>query len=298
MLKWLPDVSPDDRAVDVAARALAGRLDAVRRYLRRSARAAEAEDVHQLRVWARRADAALRLYADLLPRRRAKWFRRWLKRLRRAAGRVRDSDVFARRLTGPHEPWPARLVAARRRGHRKIRRLADRLDNGRRLRRRTARLLDRMGDRPAGATVRFGEWARASLRPLAASFFAAVPGEAADDAALHRFRIRGKQLRYGMELLAGAFPPAFRGELYPLVRELQERLGLVNDLATARRRLEEWLAGSGNPATVSHLRRRLEAAGEELVRAREDFRRWWTPEVRDALRGRFDELLGTPQPTG
>src|SRR4051812_15089072 len=123
MPKWLPDVSPDDRAVDVAARALAGRLDAVRRYLKRAARSAEPGDVHQLRVWARRADAALALYADLLPPRRVKWLVKWLKRLRRAAGRVRDSDVFALRVSEPGGGAPGRLRADRRRGHKQIRRL-------------------------------------------------------------------------------------------------------------------------------------------------------------------------------
>ena len=88
MDKWLPDVSPDDRAVAVAARALAGRLDAVRRHLKRAAAGAGTEDIHQLRVWARRADAALRLYADLLPPKRLKWFRKWL---RRSAGRPAGS---------------------------------------------------------------------------------------------------------------------------------------------------------------------------------------------------------------
>ena len=70
MTKWLPNVSPDDRAVDVAARALATRLDAVRQYLKRVAIVAATADIHQLRVWSRRADATLSLYGDLIPRRR------------------------------------------------------------------------------------------------------------------------------------------------------------------------------------------------------------------------------------
>ena len=87
MTKWLPNVSPDDRAVDVAARALATRLDAVRQYLKRVAIVAATADIHQLRVWSRRADATLSLYGDLIPRRRLQWFRKWMRRLRRAAGR-------------------------------------------------------------------------------------------------------------------------------------------------------------------------------------------------------------------
>jgi CHAD domain-containing protein len=294
MIKWLPDVSPDDRSVDVAGRALAGRLDAVRKYLKRAAKGHGPEDVHQLRVWARRSDAALNLYADLLPGTHLRWFRKWLKRLRKAAGKVRDSDVLARYIAEPNGRTPVQLTSDRRRGQRKIHRLAQRLDNGRRLKRRTRRLLHSMARAHAGTTERFGERARNSLRPLVDAFFAASPGEGAEDAALHRFRIRGKELRYAMELLAGAFTPAFREDLYPPISELQERLGRVNDLVTACRRLEEWLANSGDPATVSRLQRRLADVREELVRAKADFHQWWTSELRNGLRARFEEVVGSP----
>jgi CHAD domain-containing protein len=293
MPKWLPDVSPDDRTADVAARALAGRLESVRRYLKRVVKSADAEDAHQLRVWARRADAALRLYADLLPANDVRWFGKRLKRLRKAAGRVRDSDVLARQLAGPEDRRPDQLRADRRRGMKKVRQLAVRLYGSRRLRRRTRKLLARVGDKLAGVE-RFADRARYSLRPLVETFFAACPAAGADVAALHRFRIRGKELRYALELLAGAFPHAFRNDLYPVVAALQERLGLVNDLATAQRRLAEWLSATGDPAIISHLHRRLAAIGEELVRARADFYGWWTPELREGLRRQIDEFLGSP----
>jgi CHAD domain-containing protein len=294
MVKWLPDVSPGDRAVDVAARTLAVRLDAVRRYLKRAARTRDPEDVHQLRVWSRRADAALDLFADLLPRDQLRWFREWTRRLRRAAGRARDADVLARHVAEPGATGPALFSADRRRGLKKIRALARRLNGGRRLKRRTRKMLDRMGRKNAVPAMRFGELARARLTPAVAEFFDAAPTRGADDPALHRFRIRGKRLRYAIELFAGAFPPALRDELYPQVAALQERLGRVNDLATAQARLGKWLADTGDPATVSHLRRRLTAVGEELVRARAEFWGWWTPELRDGLRGRFGQVLGQP----
>jgi CHAD domain-containing protein len=290
MLKWLPDASPDDRTVDVAFRALTGRLVAVRRYLKRAAKGKGPEDVHQLRVWARRSDAALNLYADLLPRKHLRWMSKWLKRLRKAAGKVRDSDVLGRDIAGPDGRPPVQLRSARRRGLKKIRKLAERLDNGRRLKRRTRKLLHSMIQAHGRAAERFGERARGSLLPMLEVFFAASPTEEAADGALHRFRIRGKELRYAMELLAGAFAPAFRDELYPPISELQERLGRVNDLVTARRRLEEWLAATGEPATVSHLQRRLADVREDLVRAKAEFHRWWTPELRDHLRNRFGKL--------
>ena len=294
MGKWLPDVSPEDRAVDVAAGALADRLGAVRRYLKQSANGAAVEDVHQLRVWTRRSEAALALYADLVPRRHLQWFRKWVKRLRRAAGRVRDADVFAARVTAPDEKWPVRLRAERWRGQKEIRRLANRLNGGRRFKRRIRKMLARMAEAYAGSRERLADRARSRLRPLAVAFLAAAPPVGAEDAALHQFRIRGKELRYAMELLAGSFPPAFRDELYPQVGELQERLGRVNDLATAQRRLEEWLSGTGDPATISNLRRRLADVMEELVRARAEFHSWWSAELREQLRARFAEFLGSP----
>src|SRR5512144_1897709 len=98
--RWTPDVLPDDRTVDVAVRTMRNRLDAVLHYL---TLAAETEDkdgehVHQLRVWSRRAVAALDLYRDWMPRRRRKWVRKHLKQIRRAAGGTRDCDVLIQRL--------------------------------------------------------------------------------------------------------------------------------------------------------------------------------------------------------
>ena len=55
-----------------------------------------------------------------------------------------------------------------------------------------------------------------------------------DVQALHAFRIQGKQVRYAMEIFAGAFPPEFREQLYPIVETLQDRLGAINDHVTAQ----------------------------------------------------------------
>jgi CHAD domain-containing protein len=293
MIKWLPDVSPVDRAVDVAARSLRSRLEAVRTYFRRSVKGPdEPENFHQLRVWTRRTESALDLYADLLPRRRVRKMRRTLKRIRRAAGRVRDCDVFAKRVTDAGGEWPADLTQERKRAHKKLVALYARLGRDRRLRRQVNKLIDRLRTRNADRSERFADRARDTLRPIAAAFFAASPGEACEADALHRFRLAGKDLRYAMELLAPAFDPSFRDEVYPVLSVLQEKLGTVNDLAAAQQRLEEQVADSGDPAEVSDLRRRQAAAGEELARVRQDFRRWWTPEMCRALQTRFEELLG------
>jgi CHAD domain-containing protein len=295
MNKWVPDVGPSDRAADVAARALRSRLEAVRHYLRCSVEEpGQPENVHQLRVWTRRADAALALYADLLPTRPLKWLRKWVRRLRRAAGAARDCDVFARWAVGLNGQWLKELRSERRRAQAKIEKLYQRLDGGRRLKRRGRKLLVGLEERDAVPTERFADLARARLRPAVAAFFEADPTDPGDAPALHQFRIRGKELRYAMEFLAAAFPARFRDELYPVVGTLQDKLGNVNDLSVAQRRLQDRIDRAGTPAELSELRRQSVAVAEDLVRARADFRRWWTPEARDKLRDQFTELLDGP----
>ena len=81
-------------------------------------------------------------------------------------------------------------------------------------------------------------------------FFKAEPSNVGDVNALHRFRIRGKELRYAMELLAAAFPVGFRDELYPVVEQLQELLGDIIDHATDCRNCDRCALMTNRP--VSH----------------------------------------------
>jgi len=113
MDKWIPDVSPDDRTSDVAARTLRLRLAAVRHYLPLAAERPEEdiEYVHELRVATRRTTAALRLYAGLLPGRRTARMERRLKQIRRAAGDARDYNVLAQGLcAGRSDPEAQRYL--------------------------------------------------------------------------------------------------------------------------------------------------------------------------------------------
>jgi CHAD domain-containing protein len=55
---------------------------------------------------------------------------------------------------------------------------------------------------------------------------------------LHQIRILCKRLRYGMEVFADCFTPAFRTELYPAVEAMQEFLGNANDSFVACTRLD------------------------------------------------------------
>jgi CHAD domain-containing protein len=300
--KWVQGVSPDDRTTDVAVRTLQARLAAVQHYLPLAAEQAEedVEYVHLLRVWTRRAAAALKLYAGLLPRRRAAWIKKQLKRLRRAANDARDCDVLARRLaqdrTHPEAGSLTTKVRAQRAEAQKlIIAINERLQRDARFDRRVTKLLCRV--RPRGKhrqrpeDQHFGEWARASLRPLVESFFAAVPADGTDMVALHAFRIRGKELRYSMELLAGAFGPDFRDNLYPLVETLQDKLGVLHDQATAQTCLRKRIEEADSATEAEHLQKLLAEEQARFEQMHQEFVNWFTPSFQQQLRAGFDSVL-------
>jgi CHAD domain-containing protein len=298
--KWALGVPLAAPVTAAAAAALRARLGAVRHFLPLAAKKADEdpEHVHELRVWTRRAAAALDLYDELLPRRRAAWFRKQLKRLRKAANDARDADVFAHRLAeSSHETdyWLKRVHAERREAQRPLKKAYKRLKKGKRLARRARKLLRRLRRPRPGGPVQFGDWAHDRLRPFVREFFAAVPSDATDVAALHRFRVKGKELRYAMELLAAAFPPALRETLYPAVEDLQERLGEINDHAAALARWRRWLdSGDGD---LNAAQAQLRAETDRLEQARRDFLAWFTPERREELRAGFEEMLTDTRPT-
>src|SRR3954471_4319155 len=97
--KWL-DVNSHSEVCSVARQALAMRLLRVAKNLRRAAKASakQAEDIHRLRTWSRRAAAAVELLRPLLAGKQGKWFDKKLRKIRRAAGEVRDLDVMCKQL--------------------------------------------------------------------------------------------------------------------------------------------------------------------------------------------------------
>src|SRR5262249_45024417 len=98
--KWIAADSPEQPAVEVAAAALKNRLSAMWRCLPLAAEHAndDVEYVHQLRVSSRRAMIAVENFACFMPERKAEWFRKRIRKVRRAAGAARDLDVLAARL--------------------------------------------------------------------------------------------------------------------------------------------------------------------------------------------------------
>jgi CHAD domain-containing protein len=296
--KWVAVDPGKETVADVCVKTLRGRFDAVLFHLPRAADLAsqDVEHVHQLRIWTRRAAAALDLYEDLLPKRRLRRLKKQLKRIRQAANDARDCDVLVARLRHKpddeaHRCWQESAQSDRLKAQQSIVFVRDRLELE--FARRIDKLLERV--RPTEESAEgFQDWAQDRLRRVVKRFFDAVPADPRDEPALHRFRIRGKELRSGVELLAGAFPESLRTDVYPTLKSIQDKLGEINDLATAIDRLTRHIRAAKN-LRVAAPWRRLRNAEQQLLD--ESIRQFWSwceaGRLRD-LRNGFTALLATP----
>jgi CHAD domain-containing protein len=292
--KWIDAIKPDGTVCAAARLSLEARLMTVAHYLPLAAYHADEdpEHVHRLRVSTRRARAALELYREFLPRKRARWVRRQLKKVRRAAGEARDLDVLAGRLEserGDGAVAVLEFVARERRAVQpSIVRSAERFRRKDKYIRTTARLLEGIDcderDPSSADPVCFRPWAVQQLSSQAEQFLTSMPDEHANLAALHQFRISAKSLRYSIELLAPGLSPEVRAVHYPTIEELQERLGRINDHVIARERLRQWAADAPDAGTKEMLCELAEEEVASLTAAVGSWREWWTPERVEPLR--------------
>ena len=110
---------------------------------------------------------------------------------------------------------------------------------------------------------------------------------------LHEIRIVGKRLRYAMEIFVDCFGPALRRQLCPVVGDLQEILGSVNDHFVAAQlysaldcELRICLPQGAKPYH-GLICRLLKYHESQMVAGREKFDGWWDrwqqPEVQLAV---------------
>ena len=245
------------RETDTLAQALRGIVDACVAQFRLNERAGlEAEDpeyVHQMRVAIRRLRSAVRAFAPVLAPDFADRFLPGLRALAGALGPARDWDVLHDELVLPvvrAHPEDARLsalaaeVARRREAARAGCRTALREGAHRLL------LVDLLAHvhcewpdaaaEPAAPLPDLGEFAVARLDALFRRVLKAARRAHADDIpALHRLRIMIKRLRYAIEFFAPLFPAKSQRRFLARMAQLQEDLGLLNDLANARPKLAQ-----------------------------------------------------------
>jgi CHAD domain-containing protein len=291
---WLVTDGPDAAVGQVAMRTLRGRLRAVWAEAHAAAEGTAPEHVHRLRVATRRTLAAFDVFRDVLPAKRAAWFRKRLRLLRRAAGDARDLDVLTGRL-GQNDARPsarARLVAMlskqRTVSRGPIRELYERLAEDD-WQGRVDELLERVAER--GRRTTFGDYARRRYGPLVDHFFAAADRRLRDADEIHQARIEAKKLRYAVEIFAGVFPAATLARCQDALERLQETLGTFTDHASAADRFRRWSRDENMRSdrdTLAAFRRREDALAEEARRA---FAAWWSRSQRRALKRTLQRSL-------
>lgn len=286
--KWDSHLNAAMPVAEAAERTLKRRLEAVGRLLRRAAsdaaagKAEAAHTVHALRVSTRRAEAAIDVFGALLSRRECARAGDVLKKVRRAAGSVRDCDVQAagfgelgklrgragnrgRALALKHLKSSA--GAARSSAAERLTQLASELP-GVRLRKRWSELLRTIRIRPKRsglcAESRLIDLARTVLDGAVAEVRSVAGGDLSDLDRVHELRIALKRLRYALELLGSCFGADFRERVYPRLVGVQRCLGEVNDAYFLAGRLRKELKGlkPARDGAAARKTRRVEGAAE------------------------------------
>ncbi|MEM8945770.1 MAG: CHAD domain-containing protein [Planctomycetota bacterium] len=291
MAKWI-DVGDTSRsAAEVAEEILCARLDAVRNLLPLAAHEYrnDVEYVHQLRVGCRRTAAALQAFGPLLGKKSVE-LKKALRLVRRAAGPARDADVLLERLAGEslskpcHEFVMSMLVRRRECVQSELSAAASK-SHVAKLVAGWSRCQKRLHKRSRSAAAqRFHDFAESAIQKPARHMLEFVCGPQSSVAELHEFRIAGKRLRYSIELFHDVLPEVLRDDVYPIVEEIQSRLGRLNDHATAQALYQHWLSKLPANEQAAQLARRIVLEHEAAVDVRHEFLDWWSTSRAEAFR--------------
>jgi CHAD domain-containing protein len=285
------------------AEALLKRLQTLTQEIAGAGSAEDGESIHRMRVASRRLRAALDLFKDALPGKRISGWEKQVKRVTRALGAARDTDVQIAalnecldRLTGPGRAGLARLKLRLQQRRALLQvdvmkvlqgwqesAIAD--DMGQSLRRILvrARLNQVPSVSPAVLEPACSRIRRRLEEFLSYEYFVAMPERIEE---LHAMRIAAKRLRYTLEIFAPLDADEFKEPL-KAAKETQERLGDIHDddvwaqelprfIQEERERMNEYL---GHARAFGRLAAGLRFfAGDRRRRRRRNYRdfvRFW-----------------------
>jgi len=281
--KWAEIQSSKELPRDFARRVLTERMSVVESLLPLAAHhyREDTEHVHQLRVGCRRASAALRAFEPLFSA-KPKSLRKWLKKIRNAAGPARDIDVLLGRFHSEHPQDSVTAYACKRLEYErhevqdKLVQVASKASRGKLVEsvEKCLRFLAEIPD-PSGE-IDCRELGRVALRVASNAIFPLADLANPTLTELHQLRITGKRLRYSIEIFHDAFPSELREDVYPVITNLQDRLGKINDRATAQVLFQSWLAPMEANALAADLARRIVSEHEQAMQLNKRFSKWWT----------------------
>lgn len=228
------------------AEALRQRLPALNAQLAGVRSAEDIEAVHQMRVATRRLRAAFALFAECLPNKRGEEWQREIKRITKALGAARDTDVqfdwLRKLLAKSTDPaWRPginrlmlRLFQQRQRLQLKVVDALDRLETSHTLDDLGTLLRDQVVQARLNAVdpyatevyLRAAEAIRLQLEHfLAYDMYVYQPEHSTE---LHAMRIAAKHLRYTLEIFAELYKDNLKQPL-KVVKDMQELLGDLHD---------------------------------------------------------------------
>ena len=245
-------------------------LDRLEEEMRRAAKHPDADAVHDVRVAIRRLRQCLEVFAPLFPSRASRKLRKRVRLLLKSAGELRNLDIAIELLKKVRLAGTGPLIGEIRK---------DRVKTEKELVQAIEKLRD--GDiagkwrskmaAPANKRALIEDYLK-NLPVMAAEFFEA--GERAADASadsdtLHKFRIKTKKFRYTLELFEPVYGATLNARMRVL-RNVQQRLGDINDYAASARILKNYRKGHRTVVdrALEHLAR-LSAAEVK------DFRRYF-----------------------
>jgi CHAD domain-containing protein len=250
---------------------LRSRLERLSSNLRKTEKEPEnAEHIHDLRVSIRRYTQGLRVFKHLLNDADVRKMRRRLRTVMDLCGFIRNCDIAGEVLKacGATVPEALQQRLAKLRSHAQ-RDLGDLLEDFN-ISKRTKNWEGWLrAEASPNQTV--NSTARRILIPLTRAFLDAsvcAANEGSSPGEMHQFRLQGKRIRYTLEIFGPVSGPEWE-QWIGIVRELQERLGAINDCVTTR----DLIADPEGPSPDLQA---TESAVERLLHERiEAFRAYW-----------------------
>lgn len=239
-------------------------------------------DVHQLRVWSRRAIASIELFSSLLPAEPTADLLRILNKTRKRAGQARDCDV----LLGTLDKSARAILAEPLQALRKLRQeSAEKLRHSYRKKVHAGKVreclqavqkkLPAPGENgQALPRAQFGPWFQRQFSQCCAAFIKQLRVARPSQRRVHPLRIEGKKVRYALEIGLPSLPKVAGKQLYASLEQLQQQLGEICDDEALAEQYRE-LAKELKPKQRAKL---VEAAENHRSQAQTGFvtfTRWW-----------------------
>ncbi len=245
------------------------------------------ETIHDFRVAIRRFVQCLKLFQAFFRAGAISKIRKPLKKLLDRCGDVRNYDIaleLLREAGFEHDPAAADLRRMRRRRERELERRLIRSKSRQRSKDWRAQLKTgpESGGEPWDSRATVSENASRILPAMAAEFFTAGTRAALPDAShetMHTFRLLAKRLRYTLEVFSPVYGQELNRDL-AAIRELQDRLGAINDCVASRRLIKR--------------NSKADRAIRLMVPAREtEFRAYWEREFSPESAAAWDGWLAS-----